>query len=373
MEKNIPTYKISDDPSLSENGELMGIDEVANTATPAIVLKGVAFNSQEFSIVKDLKFSDTLKLRVAGPILIPDFPIYRKDDELGEYNVVFTKERIESLYNNFMRRKKTNPFNLDHTSSKNDSYILESWIVEGNPKQDKSFTKYGIECPEGSVFIVQQFTDAEYFQKEIIEKDRTGFSIEGFLGLELSQIIKEQFKKTKMEKQKFEKQILEDGTPVYVSNGEAFIIDDNGDKAPIFDGEHKLKDGSIIETVGGKVTESKPVEAAKTEEPAKAEAPATAPVAEKKEEEKMADAPVAEKPVEAPKVDAPVASGTVDEAAIMAIVQPKLDELMKAIADLKTIVETADVVEETEMNKSKFKKLEKKADYINSLTSLFKN
>ena len=372
MEKNIPTYKISDDQALSENGEFMGIDEVAYTATPAIMTKGIAFNSVQPT--EKMRFADTLKMRVAAPALIPDVSIYRKDDDLGEYNVVFTKERIESLYNNFMKRKGANPFNLDHTNQKTESYILESWIT-GPSATDRSFTKYGVECPEGSVFIVSQFTDADYFQKEIIEKGRTGYSIEGFLGLELSQIIKEQFKKTKMEKQKFEKQILEDGTPVFISNGEAFIIDDNGDKAPIFDGEHKLKDGSIIETVGGKITEKEiesPIEAAKTEEKpveekpvACAESPIPAVAEEKKDEEKMADEPVAEKPV-----DAPVA--TPDEAAILAVVQPKLDELMKAIADLKTLVETSDVPVDIEMNKAKFTNVAKPTG-VDTLASFFKN
>lgn len=452
MEKNIPTYKISDDQALSENGEFMGISEVAYTSNPAIILKGVAFDAAKPS--KEMRFADALKMRVAAPALIPNIPIYRKDNELGEYNVVFTQERVDSLFRNFMKTHGSKPFNLDHTSAKTDSYILEIWQVSQDPKTDRSFMEYGIECPAGSIFIVSQFEDPEYFQKEIIEKGRTGYSIEGFLGLELAQIIKdkymkkekleavrkadgnevfingeiavdsevycnepsyvlingeksemkypyygdvieledgqilimanskiveitqkEQFKKTKMEKQKFEKQILEDGTPVFISNGEAFIIDDNGDKAPIFDGEHKLKDGSIIATVGGKITEKEteaPIEAAKTEEKpveekpvACAESPIPAVSEEKKDEEKMADAPVAEKPA-----DAPVA--TPDEAAILAVVQPKLDELMKAIADLKTLVETSDVPVDVEMNKAKFTNVAKPTG-VDTLASFFKN
>ena len=332
----LPRYNISIDPELSQDGEKLGMTQIAYTATPAILTRGIAFNS---NLKKEMYFTDSLKYRLAAPILIPDLPIYRQDDEMGEYEVVFTKEVIEMLYQDFMLNKGKAAFNLDHKSDlEAPSFILESWIT-GPSESDPSFTKYGIEVPEGSVFVVSQFTDKDYFKKEIIEKDRLGYSIEGFLGLTLDKITNK-IKQNKMTKQKFEMAKLEDGTPVWISalevGGDVFVIDENMEKAPIFDGEHILADGSTVVTVDGKITEIKPKQE---------EAPAEV-AAEEVVTEELAEP--AEAPSEPAPAETPVAETAIDEAAVMAIVQPKLDELYKVIAEIKTLIEADSVEDSTE-------------------------
>lgn len=184
---NIPRYQISVNPE-DGDGEELGITQVAYTSTPAIITKGLAFN-----LNKTLVFADELKYRLAAPAMIPDMPIYREDPEMGSYEVVFSKEVIEKLRADFMAKKAPVQFNVEHnTEFSAPSYILDSWIT-GDPETDPSFTKYGIKVPEGSWFIVSQFTDKEFFKNEIIAKDRVGYSIEGFLGLSLSKFAKQEF------------------------------------------------------------------------------------------------------------------------------------------------------------------------------------
>jgi coenzyme F420-reducing hydrogenase delta subunit len=85
---------------------------------------------------------------------------------------------------------------------------------------------------------------------------------------------------------------LEDGTLIYTDSdefevgSEVYTLDEEGNKVPVFDAEHKLEDGTIVATVGGKITEIKPVE--NLEEKKDEEM-----VEEKKEE--MADYPNGEK------------------------------------------------------------------------------
>ena len=304
----LPRYSISIDPKDGDGIEKLGISQIAYTATPAIIIKGVAFDA-----VKRLSFKDALKGIVAGPILIPDFPIYRQDDELGEYEVIFSKETIQDLFEDFMGNKNTlGNFNLDHNASlEAPSFILEAWVT-GPSTSDKSFTKYGIELPEGSIFVVSKFTDLVYFEEEIIKKDRAGFSIEGFLGLSL-ETIKTKIKQTKMEETKIN---LPDGE-YKDANGKVFVV----------------KDGLLV------VAEEAPVEVEAEKAPEKEEEAV---------EEKLADEVIAEPVAEV----APVANA--DEAAIIAVVQPMFDELYKVIADLKTLVEakvSEDVVEEVVLEK----------------------
>jgi hypothetical protein len=241
----LPRYNISIDPALSE-GQKLCMDMVAYTDSPAIITKGVAFSSSK------LKFTDVLKGRVAAPVLIPDMPIYRNDGS-NEYEVVFSKEVIEQLYEDFMLNKGKSIFNLDHVS--NDiapSFILESWITT-TPKQDKSFTKYGIEVPEGSLFFVSQFTDLEYFKREIVEKDRAAYSVEGFLGMTLKSI-------NKMNKnEKFVEANTADG--VLKTEGEMFVVGAtatfvgaDGTETPA-NGEYTIENGMVIKCENGIITE----------------------------------------------------------------------------------------------------------------------
>jgi hypothetical protein len=292
--KNIPTYQITIDPAYAENGEDLGIEQIAFTATPAIKVKGMAFSSQ----AKPLFFSDELKYRITAPALIP-MEIYRFDeDSKEEYNVKFTKEEIELIHGKFMKQMVNRDlFNLEHDQSKTvPAYVLEAWIVD-TPMEDKAYSSFGIEVPEGTLMVTAQVTDKEYYA-ELVAQEQIGFSIEGYLGMKLKE---QQTNNIQMNKLPDGEHTIED--KIYV-----------------------VKDGEIIE-----IREVEKVEASEevaledtvVEETVTAEIPA--------EEETMAVDPV------------------VDAEAILAIVKPVLDEQMNAllamIADLKNQLEEALSVE----------------------------
>jgi len=182
MTKDLPIYKITIDPEYSD-GEELGIEQIAFTSQPAIKVKGMAFHQET-----RLLFADDLKYRITAPAMIP-MEIYRKDSEEGDYYVQFTAETISKIHQKFMSDlKNRDVFNLEHDQSKTvPAYILEAWIVE-NPKEDKSYSSFGIDVPEGTLMVTAQVTSPEYYA-ELVANDQVGFSIEGFLGLKLSNLI----------------------------------------------------------------------------------------------------------------------------------------------------------------------------------------
>jgi hypothetical protein len=183
MTKDIPVYKITIDDEYSD-GENLGIEMIAFTNLPAIKVKGMAFSAE-----KKMIFSDDLKYRITAPAMIP-MDIYRNNKEDGEYYVQFTADVIEQIHTKFMADLKNRDiFNLEHdTDKKVPAYILETWIVD-NPNQDKAFSTFGIEVPKGTLMLTVQVTNPEYYNK-LVEDGQVGFSIEGFLGLKLSEQIK---------------------------------------------------------------------------------------------------------------------------------------------------------------------------------------
>ena len=294
MTKDLPVYKITIDPEYSD-GEDLGIEQIAFTSNPAIKVKGMAFNQSN-----KLMFADDVKYRVTAPAMIP-MEIYRRDDETGEYYVQFTAETIEQIHVKFMQDLKNRDiFNLEHDQSQQvPAFILESWI-EDNPKQDKAFTTFGIEVPKGTLMLTAQITDKEYYN-ELVKNEQIGFSIEGFLGLKLSN----QIKQNNMNKLPDGEHLIE-GKIYVVKGGEIIEIKD----APK---EEVAMENSVVEEEV--TTETEPID----------EQPAPEELEEVVKEEEMA-------------VDV-----TADAEAVLAIVAPVLEEqvnnLLKIIADLRTQME----------------------------------
>ena len=316
MTKDIPIYKITIDPEYSD-GEELGIEQIAFTSTPAIVTKGMAFDEH-----KKLFFSDDLKYRVVAPAMIP-MEIYRNDENDEEYYVQFTAETIEQIHSKFMQDlSNRNVFNLEHDTDKTvPAYVLEAWIVE-DPKKDKAYSSYGIEVPKGTLMVTAQVTDKEYYN-ELVKNEQIGFSIEGFLGLKLSN----QINKINM-------------------------------KLP--DGEH-LIEGKIYIVVDGEVTEIK--DAPVVEEEAMTEEIALETVVE---EEVVTETPATEEMAIDPAADAE---------AILAIVQPVIDEQINAIiamiADLRNhmeemMTEGEDVVEVEATKLSQHDKFSMVSKFLNN-------
>lgn len=292
MTKDLPIYKITIDEEYSD-GENLGIEMIAFTNMPAIKVKGLAFNSE-----KKMLFADDVKYRITAPAMIP-MDIYRRDSEEGDYYVQFTADVIEKIHAKFMADLRNRDiFNLEHdTEKKVPAYILETWIVD-NPTKDKAFSTFGIEVPEGTLMVTAQVTDPEYYNK-LVEEGQVGFSIEGFLGLKLSEQIKL-----------------------------------NNMKLP--DGEHTIED-KIYVIKDGEVVEIKEVEKEPTEEVVEEEMST--------EEVAMEDTTVEETVTEESTTteEEMAIDPATDAEAIAAIVMPILEEREKAIismiADLRNQLE----------------------------------
>lgn len=211
-------YMLSIDPKHAENGEELGIYEIANTETPAIKIKGVALSDHGS---KPVYFADDLKYRIAAPVVVPS-KIYRKDPNTGEeYWAVVTTQFIEDIYVDFMaKRMGKQVFNEEHDESKKPpSYILETWLVE-DPETDKAKTVYGLDVPKGSWFAVQQFTDKEVYH-DYVERGLTGFSIHGHSAM----LLMSEQNKTEMKTEETKSVELSEGNKMQIGD-KTFVIKD---------------------------------------------------------------------------------------------------------------------------------------------------
>lgn len=316
----LPLFKITIDPEYSE-GQDLGIEMIAFTSKPAVKVKGMAFNSQE-----KLYFADNTKMRIVAPAMIP-MEIYR-NDEGDEYFVEFTAEEIEKIHAKFMSNlSNKDVFNIEHDAeNKVPAYVLEAWIVE-DPNTDKA-KAFNIDVPKGTLMLTAQVTDEAYYN-ELVSNGQVGFSIEGFLGMKLSEI-EQQFKTDINMK-------LPDGE--HLIEGKIYVV----------------KDGEVIEVMDA------PTEEVVME---------TEVIEEEVKEEEMATEEVVEEEVATEEV-AMAVDPTADAEAVLAIVTPlideKVNELLQVIAEIKNMVEAKPEEEvEVELSETKLSVHERFSKFVES-------
>jgi len=340
MKNNLPKYKITIDDEYSE-GEDLGISMIAFTSRPAIITKGMAFNTDE---PKNLFFADELKYRICAPVMVP-MEIYRCDSD-EEYFVQFTEQEIDAIHQKFMSNLTNKDiFNLEHNS--NDvmpAFVLEAWIVD-TPETDKAMQTYGIKVPKGTLMMTTQITDKQVYS-DLVNSGRVGYSIEGFLGLKLSEI---KNKETKMENK------LNLPAGEYTdANGNCFIVAEDGSvtEKPCAPAEEQMACAPKDEKMGLDTTDAKPgdVAGATASEPAKIQ------------ETELAVGDVAPTdttaPVEGPAETAEVLSYTKEE------IDAKFDELYKLIADMKAEDDAEDVAEEVQTQPTQLSIHERLGEFV---------
>jgi chemotaxis protein histidine kinase CheA len=163
---DLPLYDIDLGDLNSENGMF----RISLVARPAIEENFIHFNEEKIQFFKDEE-----KRQVVGPIMIPNKPIYRRNDEVGEYYIRFTEKAIDDIMYKYSKDGKFNLFNIEHTDQNFDGVtMLEIWKKESDA--DKS-SKYGYELPDGTVFVKAQIED-ESLWSSIKTGEINGFSIE---------------------------------------------------------------------------------------------------------------------------------------------------------------------------------------------------
>ena len=266
--------------------EKEGVFAISLVENPAIEIDFIALSKE--NIIKLAEVSEEKRLLIS-PVLIPNQPIYRRDDQGNEFNIVFPEETILKAQQNFYKQGFQRNSNIEHDDNLtlNDVTFVESWIKEDDT-HDKSL-KYGFDLPNGTWFAVMKVENDETWQR-VKNGEVKGFSIEGNFDLEKINLsnnmsFKEQFREVLVEfglaKPKEENtptielgaiattdglmKIEFEGTMLALG-AEVWITDDNGEKQPVPDGEYTLENDMIVVIVDSKCVEIKDQEIPNPEE-----------------------------------------------------------------------------------------------------------
>ncbi len=158
---------------LDEEQEESGIEAISIVESPAIESDFVALKGEEIKLAE----IDKEKRILLGALLIPNKPIYRKNDE-GDYYIFFSKDTISKASQMYLRNGYQNNSTLEHSKDLKGLTLVESWIVE-DEVQDKS-RKYGLNVPVGTWMGAVKVNNDEIWNEYVRTNKVKGFSIEGY-------------------------------------------------------------------------------------------------------------------------------------------------------------------------------------------------
>ena len=170
MDKVLKTYPIY----INDEGE-MGVDAIALVDQPAIKRNWMAFNA-----VQDFKFEivDDKKRIVSGYFMLADTEIYRRTDEMGEFNVTFPRVTVEKIVDKYFMDGNVGSFNLNHDPNQKaiDVFLIESLIIDSD-RGVLAPEKFGA-APDGSWWGSVRVMNDKIWQ-DVLDGTFQGFSVEG--------------------------------------------------------------------------------------------------------------------------------------------------------------------------------------------------
>lgn len=158
---------------------------ISLVSEPAIESNFVFFDKEKVQFQK----IDNEKRIVAGPVLIPNKKILRVDGEGKPYEVFFSKETVEKLAQNYLKRRYNNESTLEHDEKINGVSLVESWIK--TTKLDKS-NGLGLNLPMGTWVGLFKIDNDEIWEEYVKSGSVKGFSIEGIFTHDLVKASREE-------------------------------------------------------------------------------------------------------------------------------------------------------------------------------------
>lgn len=280
----IPVYDavIADDES--------GMMKISLVDDPAVMSNFKAFDSDKK--MQMYSISDEEKRLVRGVIMRADFPIYRRDADLGEYYIIYKADTIRQMAEKYLVDGYQNNVNLMHQDDSDvEGVQMVQFFIKGDGVSVEGFD----DCADGSLFGEFHIINDEVWDA-IKEGTYKGFSLEGYFDLypeqdkesveeivesldgKFKRIFKHSNSKSMRKKSKLARAILSilaefgnittdkgilawDGEDDLKEGDLVYIEDEEGNRTPAEDGDYKTDDNKTIVVVEGKVSEIRDPEA----------------------------------------------------------------------------------------------------------------
>lgn len=274
----IPVY----DAIISD--EATGMFKISLVDDPAVMSNFLAFDNNRKVLM--YKVEDEEKRLVRGVVMRADFPIYRYDQNFGEYYIIYKAEQIRVMAEKYLLESRQNDVNLMHEKDSDvEGVQMVQYFIKGSGISVEGFD----DIADGSLFAEFHIVNDEIWDA-VKAGTYKGFSLEGVFDLvpeqdkekveeivdtldgAFSRILNttKQFTMGKLKRFKAallkalaefanvttDKGILAwDGDEDLKVGDAVYIEDEEGNRTPAEDGDYKTDDNKTIVVADGKVSE----------------------------------------------------------------------------------------------------------------------
>lgn len=148
-----------------------GVSCISLVEFPAIEKDFMLFSEEQ---KKSLMLASEDRQVITGAAMIPDYPIYRCDENGYEYFVSFTRDTIEKSAQRFFKNGYQGNISLQHEVPVDSVYVFESYIVD----KERGISPKDLDLPDGSWCVSMKVEDKALWDKIKTTGLLNGFSIE---------------------------------------------------------------------------------------------------------------------------------------------------------------------------------------------------
>ena len=265
-----------------------GMIKISLVDDPAVMSNFQAFDAERK--MQMYAVTDEEKRLVRGVVMRADFPIYRRDERLGEYYIIYKADTIRQMAEKYLLESRQNDVNTMHEADSDvDGVQMVQYFIKGDGVSVEGFD----EIADGSLFAEYHIVNDDVWAKV---KDGTykGFSLEGYFDLvpetdvdEVDEIVRDlkgkfeklpnKFKNMSTKFLRFFKNLTAlltmgnvttdkgvlawDGEDDLKAGDAVYLVDQDGNRSDAPDGDYRTDDNKVISVVDGKVSEIRDAEA----------------------------------------------------------------------------------------------------------------
>lgn len=171
--KKIPTYKVT----IGDLDSNLGMTTISLVDEPAVMKNFVCFSEDEKKQIITKFTKDEEKHNITGVAMLADTQIYRYNEEIGSYYIVFPKDVIEEMAIKYSKNGYWNSVNLQHNENNyTDGAIMYEMYIK-NSERGIVPTEFS-DIPDGSLMVSFHITDDELWDNIKNSGTLNGFSIE---------------------------------------------------------------------------------------------------------------------------------------------------------------------------------------------------
>ena len=174
MSMNLPIFEIE------IVNDRCGIDKISLVEFPAVESNFLAFDKSEKRLLFAVENEE--KRMVTGVLARCNYPIYRKDNEFGEYYIKFGEKVIKQMAEKMLKQNHQNDINIEHQENSDIEGVdmVELFIKNS----EKGINPKGFEdISDGSLFATYKINNTKVWEA-IKNGTFKGFSIEGLFDFE---------------------------------------------------------------------------------------------------------------------------------------------------------------------------------------------